>query len=117
MNPFRAAILATCIAMIACHRPSVSEAEETLSQQFPIGMSFEDASELAQANYSDVKILKDVGSYRQQGAPRVLVGHHSIIFHFAEYRQLFTVSLEAHLAFDENGKLSDIWVERTVDAV
>jgi len=104
----------------ACHKsPSVEDMERKMSREFPLGMTFDEASRKAKEDYSHVKVVEISGFYRQQGVHKgAEVGDKSISFVIGEYRdEPFALTvLEANLAFDNSGRLIEIWVRQTRDA-
>lgn len=59
----------------------------------------------------------NAGFRKSYPPPPAVIGVQSIEANLGEYRTIFVTSVVAYWGFDERGKLVDVWVRKTTDAL
>jgi hypothetical protein len=110
-------LVAGCFLLQPLRRPEAS-IEHSILRGTPLGSSFDDALHYIaghdwKVGYAD----RERGFLRQDpGTPGVVVGDQSIRAHLGYYRSPLRVDVTAFWGFDASGRLTHVWVWKTVDA-
>lgn len=99
-------------------RKSEARIQQDILEVAPIGSDMSTViSMLQQKGYEIVWINRNSGFSDQRVRPAKVKGEMSIRSNFGDYRGfIFMVNVTVFFAFDEEGKLLDVWVWKTKDA-
>jgi hypothetical protein len=99
------------------------KAEEAIKDDILVSVPYgSDISEtlnfLRVKKYKIDAINEKTGFYDQRTKPAKITGSMFIRAEFGEYKNILSIatSVTVYFGFDENGKLTDIWVWKTTDA-
>ena len=86
-------------------------------KRFPVGSTMDEIEKSLQAEGMTLKVSKNTGFSRWEKEDFVEIGKRSIRVELGEYRSsLLTItSVTAFWAFDEQNKLIEVWVWKTID--
>jgi len=105
---------AFALTLAGCH--SEEATREEILIQTPIGSSMEKVMEFCEMRKYNCKRSNSAGYLNQR--TDAVVGVKSIWAGIDEKRiWLVTLTMSAHWGFDKDGRLLDIWIWRTIDAI
>lgn len=116
------AVLLSFFILLLSGCSELSKSEETIKAEILSHVPFDsDISEVVEylkfQKYEIDFVDKHDGFLDQRVRPAKITGKMSISANFGDYRGfIFMVNVTVYFAFDENGKLIDIWVWKTMDA-
>jgi len=114
----------TCLMLEGCStQRSIRQSQETITGDLkaitPLGTQYEVAVEKLEARFKNVSKYEEHGFLRQDGSPPHLVGARSIEVHLGDYHNfpMGLTSVNAFWGFDSDGRLIDVWLWKTTDAL
>jgi hypothetical protein len=111
-------LMTGCSRGISLHaRKEAIQAE--LQKLMPLGTSYETAASELSRRFGRVQRNENTGFLLQEGPRTEVVGVRSLEVRLGEYRHLPLGStvVQAFFGFDKDGKLIQIWVWKTTDAL
>jgi hypothetical protein len=98
---------------------SEEQIRESLFKETPIGTHLDDVIKYieSQRKWEVRTISHEHGFYHQGISPRREIGEKSIRANLGEYGFIFTTSVTVFWGFDEDSKLMEIWVWKTIDSL
>jgi hypothetical protein len=112
-----ALLVVAIVAVPRSLRMPASVIEASLLKMAPLGSTSDEVQRrLATKGFHPT--LTPTGFYKQKNpAKPEVVGASSIRIELGEYRTPFVTSVSAFWGFDKEGKLIDVWVWKTIDAL
>ena len=109
-------VLLLVVALNSAWRPA-EMIERSLLRLTPIGSSIEDVQRAVENKGWQHRPISNAGFLKQESHRAMeVVGKKSLEAHVADYGWPFRTSVDAFWGFDEKGRLTDVWVWKTVDA-
>lgn len=111
---FLVATLASCSEL----RKSEEAIKHNILNDVPLGSDMSEVLDFLKDNNREIiSVDRNGGFYDQRVRPAKETGKMSIQSNFGDYRKIiFRANVTVYFAFDEEGKLIDVWVWKTTDA-